>query len=526
MHDATRHTPEDDERLSCHDAAQLVLLAALLPLNLTAWAGLSAFRDAVPSSVALAASLVLGLSAVVWATSFYGWLRGSGCGERSPHGSFVHGPRAGHGRARVSRSTTGARLCALLRRLAVDCRRRPGPYVPERSGGGAGRPDLATGRSDPGPDRPPQSRRGPASAWTRLATVLAVAAAVAAPAAAQERERLEGLTFLDTGPLRIRDQLLIGMAFLSVEPESADVLGRGEWQIDLVQSVTNTWVHSDSAERFLEARDERAPLTLEELRSIEPDGSDRGLYHVDGELYRTSLAVRRGIGRGVQLSVTVPVLGLEGGFGDGTIESFHDTFGFGQAGRKGTFRDDYLVYVRDAEGNELYRPDAPGFGLSDVSLGVKARLRAPSQWRMAIAGTVKLPTGSEDELTGSGSVDVGVQVLGTRYFARSCIHAALAVARLGESQLLGDQTVVSAMVGYEHALGSRTSVVAQGTISQSPYGDLDIRELDDIAYLVDLGVKRGLSEKTVVFAALSENVVNFGSSIDVGLHLGVTRTVR
>lgn len=390
----------------------------------------------------------------------------------------------------------------------------------------ATRQRLATARPGRGPRNTRRRPRGAAPAWARLATILLTALALAAPTAAQERERLEGLSFLDTGPLRIRDQLLIGMAFLSVEPESADVLGSGAWQVDLVQSATNTWVQSAGVEEFLDARDERALLTLEELRSIEPDGDDRGLYHVDGELYRTSLAVRRGIGRGVQLSVTVPVLGLEGGFGDDLIESFHDTFGFGQAGRKGTFRDEYLVYVRDAEGNELYRPDAPGFGLSDVSLGVKARLRVPSQWRMAIAGTVKLPTGSEEDLTGSGSVDVGVQVLGTRYFARSCVHAALAVSRLGESQLLGDQTLVSAMVAYEHALGSRTSVIAQGTVSQSPFGDLDLDDLDDVAYLVDLGVKRGLSEKTVIFAALSENVVNFGSSIDVGLHLGVTRTVR
>jgi hypothetical protein len=356
--------------------------------------------------------------------------------------------------------------------------------------------------------------------------VLLLALGIAAGAGAEEREGLEGLTFLDTGPLRIRDQLLIGMGFLAVEPESADVLETGEWQVDLVQSVTNTWVQSGSVEQFLEDRSERAPLTLEELRSIQPEGSDRGLFYVDGELYRTSLAVRRGIGRGLQVSVTVPVLGLEGGFGDSTIEGFHDTFGFDQGGREGTFRDDYLVYVRDADGNELYRPEAPGFGISDISLGIKARLRSRSAWRLGIAGTVKLPTGDEDDLTGSGSVDLGLQLLGTRYFRRSCMHAAVAVARLGESQLLDDQTVVSAMLGFERALGRKTSFIAQTTLSQSPFGDLDIGELDDVSYLVDLGIKRGLSEKTVLFAAVSENVVNFDNSIDVGLHVGVTRTLR
>ena len=349
---------------------------------------------------------------------------------------------------------------------------------------------------------------------------------LARSARAQEAERPEGLAFLDTGPLRIRDQLLIGMGFLAFDLVSADVLGRGEWQIDLVQSITNTWVQSASVERFLEERSERSPLTLDELRALEPDQPGEGLYHVDGELYCTSLSARRGIGKGLQLNLTVPILDFQAGVGDGAIEGFHDAFGFSQSGREGTFRDAYLVYVRDAEGNELFRSAAPGPRLSDVSLGLKARLPAPPAWLVAIEGTLKLPTGDEDDLSGSGSADFGLQLLGTRYFRRSCLHTALAVVRLRNSQLLSDQTLVSAMLGYEHAIGSMTSVVAQATVSQSPFGDLNINRLADVAYLVDLGVKRGLSEKTVVFAALSENVVNVNSSIDVGLHIGITRTLR
>jgi hypothetical protein len=345
-------------------------------------------------------------------------------------------------------------------------------------------------------------------------------------AGAQEAERPEGLAFLDTGPLRIRDQFLLGMGFLAFDPVSADVLGRGEWQIDLAQSITNTWAQSESVEAFLDERTERSSLTLDELRALQPDRPGEGLYHVDGELYRTSLSVRRGIGKGLQLELTVPILDFQGGIGDSGIESFHDTFGFDESGRKGTFRDDYRVYVRDSEGNEVFRSRTPGLAVSDISLGLKARLPAPPSWLLAIEGTVKLPTGDEDDLTGSGSADFGTQLLATRYYRRSCLHAAVGVVHLGESQLLGDQTLVSAMLGYEHAIGSTMSLVAQTTISQSPFGDLNVDQIDEVAYLVDLGIKKGLSEKTVVFAAFSENVVNLGSSVDVGLHFGVTRTLR
>lgn len=113
-----------------------------------------------------------------------------------------------------------------------------------------------------------------------------------------------------------------------------------------------------------------------------------------------------------------------------------------------------------------------------------------------------------------------------RYFDRSCLHTSVAVAHLGESQLLSDQTVVSAMLAYEHRLDSTTSLVAQGSMMQSPFGNLNIDRIGGAAYVVDLGVKKGLSRKTVVFAAISENLENLNSSVDVGLHLGVSHSIR
>lgn len=339
-------------------------------------------------------------------------------------------------------------------------------------------------------------------------------------------DKQEGLNFFDTGPLRVREQFLLSQGFLAFDPASADVLDKGRWQIDLVQSATNTWVKSASVEEVLEARDSRAPLTLEQLRAIEPE-SGEGIYFADGELYRTSAAVRVGVGNGIQLGVTVPLLNFQGGFGDGLIEEFHSSTGFGQAGRVGVPQDGYTVYIRDPEGNELFRDREPGAGIGDITLSLKGRIPVASKlWKLSLEGLVKLDTGDEQDLYGSGNEDFGAQVHLTRYFERSCIHGSAGVVLLGDSEVfhLDEQTLFSGMLGYERALGSTVSVIVQATASQSPFDDLDIEELDAFAYLVDFGVKKGFNEHLVGFVAFSENFLTFGSSADFGLHLGLTRT--
>ena len=373
----------------------------------------------------------------------------------------------------------------------------------------------------------PRSVAAPALPVALVLLLAVLPAAGAAPAEAQVNDRQEGLEFEDTGPLRIREQFALSQPFLSLDPSSALVLERGHWQVDLVVSGTNNWAQSDEVERFLEARESRQPLALAELRGIEAEDPGEGLFHADGELYRTSLAVRYGLGAGFQLGVTVPVLDFQGGFGDRWIEEFHDAFGFSQSGRLGVPRDDYRIYLRDRDGNELFRSAEPGTGLGDVSVALKKRLELPgTPWLFAVEGVASLPTGEEEDLYGSGNEDFGVQALATRYYERSCIHAGLGAVRVGESDVLhtDSQTLVSGFLGYERAFGRTWSVVIQGSASQSPFKDSDIALLDEVAYLIDLGVKKGLNRETVLVFAITENLVNIDSSADFGVHLGVTWT--
>ncbi len=359
----------------------------------------------------------------------------------------------------------------------------------------------------------------------RISLTIFLLAAVSLSAA--EPEQKEGLEFVDTGPIRFREQFLIGMGYFAFDPASAEVLGRGALRVDVVQSVTNTFARSDSVTLLLEARGERRGVDLTDLRGLEPDRAGSGVYFTDGEVTRTSVALRRGIGHGLEVSVTAPLLRFDGGSLDGIVEDFHHTFGLSQGGRTGAPRDRYTVYLRDAAGREVFRKVASGTRLGDVALGVKLKLPIGSDhWNMAVENAVELPTGNEKDLYSTGGVDFGTQLLVTRYFARSCIHGSVGVVYAAQSEVFGTkaQMLGSLMIGYEQAIGGRSSAVAQLTASQSPFRSLGIEELSANAYLVDIGLKHAVTPHTVAFVAVSENLVSYGSSADIGLHVGFTWT--
>jgi hypothetical protein len=344
---------------------------------------------------------------------------------------------------------------------------------------------------------------------------------------AGETEGKEGLFFLDSGPIRVREQFLIGMGYLAFDPASADVLDRGALRIDVVQSETNTFARSSSVNHLLDTRKQRGRVDLPDLRALQAPRAGSGVYFADGEMTRTSIALRRGVGSGVDLSVTVPLLRSSGGDLDGVVENFHRAFGLARSGRTGALRNNYTVYTRDASGREVFRDVSSETRLGDIIVGMKVKVPLRSgNWKMAVENIVKLPTGSESNLQSSGGTDYGSQLLLTRYFGRSCVHGAAGLVHTAKSEVFGTkaQTLGSMMLAYEHAVGQRSSAVAQLTASESPFRSLGIDGLSANAYLIDLGMKHAVTARTVAFLAVSENLASYGSSADIGLHAGFTWT--
>lgn len=354
--------------------------------------------------------------------------------------------------------------------------------------------------------------------WIRCRTRV-IAALLGSLLAAGEAGAIE---FVETGPLRIRDQFLLNMNLLAFEPDAASVLEPGGSRLELIETVSNTFAMSEVMSESLEQRSARAPVTLDDLRAVPGNN-----FYLDAEVYRTAVSYDRAVSEGVQVGVTLQWLSFVGGALDGVIESFHDAFGFDQSGREGVPRGAYTAYVRSG-GLEVIDQTKPGSGLGDVVVRSKVKLLERRRNSLvSLQAAMKLPLGDGDDLFSSGSVDAGVEVLGSYYPSdRLCLHYSLGVLRLGDWPLFGlsSQTLLSGMAGLELGTSPSSSLIAQMTVSRSPFDDLELPELSALSLQASVGYKHEFGNDFVFFGALTENVANFDNTADVGFHLGVSRS--
>lgn len=253
---------------------------------------------------------------------------------------------------------------------------------------------------------------------------------------------------------------------------------------------------------------------------------------LDGESYRTTLAFRYGIGKGVEGGIDIPLVGQGGGFLDGFIEGWHDFFALPQGGRKEAPRN-RLLYDYSKNGQERLRIDDSSFGVGDLRLSGgfqlyddgKKNLRA-----LALRASLKLPTGESARLHGSGSTDFALWLTGSDdYGLPSGGHLGLfgAVGGMGMSDgdvLKGQQRNV---VGFG-TLGigwSPAEVIAFKTqlSGHTPfYRGSDLRELTGSALQLLIGGTIAFSERTALDIGVSEDVA-VNTSPDVAFHLALSR---
>jgi len=132
---------------------------------------------------------------------------------------------------------------------------------------------------------------------------------------------------------------------------------------------------------------------------------------LDGETVRTNLAFTHGFASGWSLGVEVPHYRVGGGVLDDLIDGWHSAFNLPDGGRNARPEGEFLYRVgnRPIPSFLLTEPDS---GIGDTQLKF-ARLIGRDQG-FVVQASVKLPTGDEDILAGSGSSDWSVTLLRTR----------------------------------------------------------------------------------------------------------------
>lgn len=184
------------------------------------------------------------------------------------------------------------------------------------------------------------------------------------------------LDMVSRGPIGTRNGRVVSLPFLRFTPR-ADFLGEGQSSLESSIQVIND-VRRDP-------KDVNQTSTLEE----------------DHETQRLSFLYSRGMKGGLELSAELPLLSRNGGFMDPIIHWWHHTI----LSPQNRVRDN-LPFGRTF----IRIPGVGDFGsasgIGDLSLFARKRL---SPNLIASAG-VKLPTGSANDLLGSGGFDAGLNL--------------------------------------------------------------------------------------------------------------------
>lgn len=325
------------------------------------------------------------------------------------------------------------------------------------------------------------------------------------------------------GLLRARDLTPFGFLRLDMRPAHAVAAPAGTWGIETELAYQNTWAVSREVEDFLNSLTGRRELGAAEIEAI------RGLpgenYLVDLELAELDVTLHHKFSTHWGAYLVLSAVSYGGGFLDGSIEQFHDTFAFDPMGRPAVTRNDVNV-IFDLKSAQLALLEAPiGSGLLDPTIGVRYSGVEPlKNWNLVLEAAAKLPIQGRRAFLSTGRTDFGIQATLQRFSQHHALYVSAAgVYYDGTTSITPTpaQVVPTLVLGYERRLSTDTHMILQGYMSTSIYSrkETDLSELLATKYQLSLGVYHRMGRGVISFA-ITENLQNLSNTPDIGLQLG------
>jgi hypothetical protein len=351
---------------------------------------------------------------------------------------------------------------------------------------------------------------------TRIGAIFMLAAAAwIAPAGAAESEYL--------GLLRARDLTTFGFLRLDMRPAHAVHAPAGTWAIETELAHQNTWALSQGARDYLDALPGRRKLGPDEVAAILALPGENYLF--DMELAELDVTLHYKFTDRIGGYLVLSGVNYSGGFLDGSIEGFHDMFGFDNNGRPAVRRNDVNLIADINSANMAFLGAPTHGGMLDPTIGI--RWSSPQQtrgWSVVLEAAVKVAVQGQKDFLSTGRSDFGMQATLQRFGGHHAWYVSgSAVYYDGRDNMMptDPRIVPTLVVGWERKLSDETHLILQGYVSQSVYtrDDTDLDELLDRKYQLSVGVYRRIGRGVLSFA-FTENLQNFNNTPDVGLQLG------
>ena len=250
-------------------------------------------------------------------------------------------------------------------------------------------------------------------------------------------------------------------------------------------------------------------------------------YTLDAEVFELRLHFERALGERLAMRVELPWRRLSGGSLDGFVDDWHGIFGLPGGSRRRLPENQLLIEFRE-NGETLLRYDESVSGIGDIPVALGFQLHASERAALATWLTVKAPTGSADDLTGSGAVDVAATLAGERSLHEHWqLFGQASVAWLGEGDILPERQESFAwtlMGGLTWNAWRALDLTAQGEANSAGY-DGRGSDFDGVAGVRTFGGAWRTPGGWRFDVGISEDV-EAGASPDVVFNFAVVRNYR
>jgi len=224
------------------------------------------------------------------------------------------------------------------------------------------------------------------------------------------------------------------------------------------------------------------------------------------------------------LGVDIPYLHQSGGVLDDVVDAWHSAFRLPDGARNQRPEGVLQFDLADPDGS-FYALSDSGGGLGDIQLSAARRIGSGHGWQLR--ATVKLPTGQEEWLAGSGSTDLSLsalRVVRRQLRARSASYyfgaAVIAIEQPTQIRFPAEEAALAGVIGGAVALGERLGIKGQIDANSALY-DSQLEELGQTAVQATLGGWLGFGETGLFEFAISEDL-HVSTTPDVVIYFNLT----
>ena len=281
--------------------------------------------------------------------------------------------------------------------------------------------------------------------------------------------------------------------------------------------------------RILRGGDKEMTLVFDLANLYVDDSAQNERITLDGETYRLNLTGRVGIANRFEAGFELPWLFQNGGFLDGFIENYHDTFGFSQGGRDQAPKG-RLLFNYQRNGASLFRVDRSNSGIGDIRLTAGYQLYrdgSENPGAVALRSSLKLPTGESDDLHGSGSTDLALWLTGSQGWKTGSglweLFGGAGILGMTDGNVLPEQRenfVAFGSLGVGWRPLSWLSLKVQFDGHTAFYRDSDLVELGSNSVQAVMGGTLHFSERTALDIGIAEDLI-VKTSPDVVFHFAL-----